>query len=144
MRQLPVYLPDYLMGFTLSGLVLSNRVRRWVAPLSVVFFIYCGYTLGGNDQVVLGSTMYGLAYASIIIGFEHSRIFANQIAELLGKWSYGIYLFHLPLLVIFGLWGVPLTILISAGMYYGFEKQFMTVGNLLIARLMTTKNTIFD
>lgn len=69
------------------------------------------------------------AYLIILANRQDSIITSNRIFQVLGKWSYSIYLWHWPVVVFgyydFKLWalfGIPLSIILGALSYFFVEK----------------------
>jgi peptidoglycan/LPS O-acetylase OafA/YrhL len=104
--------------FTFAGM--KERVRRFSGPAFVVFFsifvVLCLLSLPGLPNpgrasiplTVAGYTIVGLFSAALIgIFITHPasslvrRFFQNPILVAMGKYSYSMYLFHVPVTLIF-------------------------------------------
>lgn len=129
-QQMPYFFVCYMIGVTISGLELSRDARKTAALCGALLFVVAAFWFGPAYGVE-GPTVSGLAYGLIILGFRDSRVFTNKVMMLLGKWSYGIYLFQVPLLALFKVWGIPLTIAVSAASFYLFETPMMKLGDLI-------------
>ena len=94
-----------------------------------------------HDQYVWGYSLINLVFASTLIqikgGYFFSKVFDNPFLHYLGKISYGLYVFHYPLILLikttipdlpFGikmLTALLATIIISALSYELFERRFI-------------------
>jgi len=85
-----VYLTSVLLIFIMLGTVIFNESLSWPGVM----------------------TLIPVAATALIIYFNGDSNLAlnNSAAQSIGKWSYSIYLYHWPLLVLFGLLGYDLTL----------------------------------
>lgn len=143
-----------------AGIADPSRVRRvasdpWALPLFLVAVaLLSTSTLGGpdgwvphsffQDQVRLAaSTLIALVLLAVVVfgpvTAPVSRLMSTRVLTASGRWSYSIYLWHLPLLVILGdeltapegsvadllytlIWALGLTIPLSAATYVWIEQ----------------------
>lgn len=125
-KQLPAWFVCYAIGVWLSG----RRVPKgWALPsvaLCAVVFASSVVLFRGLEDTPFAPLMFGAAYGLVILLFQDSRAFTNRVAHVLGRASYGIYLFQLPLLLAFGVpLGVGLTLALSVASYYLFESRLV-------------------
>jgi len=116
---------DTLMVGALAALVVTdtsslNRVRPWlplVAALSAGYVIAVGFAVKSEalqiyDMVTLGFTAFALTFGSFVLwgyifngsGNALDRLLSNQILTKLGKYSYGLYVYHLPVVYAAKIW----------------------------------------
>lgn len=92
-------LPVLMMGIVCYFVYKDRKVviSKKMSCIIIAFSIYLIYvlTFGGNLQG-LGVTLWGLAFGGIVIALKDSSyiLFDNILFNNLGKYSYGIYLFH--------------------------------------------------
>jgi len=127
---LPGYLPWFGAGMLLAELVVHpptwmHRLaarRRVMAAVAVVSFAVATTPLAGpetlttlepweyNGKIVSGAVMSFALLAPLVLAprTEH-RILASPAALAVGRWSYGIFLWHLAVMsAVFPIFGIPL------------------------------------
>lgn len=128
-----------LFGFTIQSLI-SGGVR--ISSL--------GYPPFMREVYVWGYSLLNIAFALVLVQIRSGRflvaLFENRVLEYLGQISYGLYVFHFPILwatgymwpngtvVENGLTALLLTILVSALSYQFFERRFINLKDELFAR----------
>lgn len=165
MAALLIYAPAYMnstadFGFLrciagfFAGVVACHAHRRWrEAPLPAAGVWEAGAVLGaagfliaagaGPDDVAPLSVAAPVVFAAVILVFAReagslSRLMKGPAFAALGRWSYSIYLIHMPLLIVLGylLWlygdlsGVDMRETVSA---LGREKQLYDFGSPVAA-----------
>lgn len=145
-----------------AGLVDISRGRRlmadpWLLPvLAVVFVVVNTSEWGGkhdfqrlslSEELVRDGCAFALAAVLLVISLFSGprsavvRFFSTRWMQASGRWSYGIYLWHLPLIVLLAedrtfpegpvgivvwlLWVVPLSCLLGAASYAWVEVPTM-------------------
>lgn len=110
---LPCRMDALAVGAALAILVRSSsysRMQKWSTPVCItavgVLVIICGvrHSVDRYDSVIatFGYSVTAVAYGALLLGslrtdswLEH--VFSSRLLRLFGKYSYGLYLYHLPL-----------------------------------------------
>ena len=149
---------EFALGLILARLLNSSWGERLIAPIfSVRLFIFLlaiglnwiaqkvyfdiAVDLGPLYMHVFYKTLLALSFAAAILffcSFEFKGLIRKALAPLyyLGTISYGIYLWHMPILISLNrVYGVPptyflmialvLTIIFASGSWYFFEKPII-------------------
>jgi peptidoglycan/LPS O-acetylase OafA/YrhL len=112
------------------GLVRLPRAAAVVASLVAVAMIAVLRTTDASTYPV-AIPLFALAAAVLILGvLDHPAHFPARALRLpvlrgLGKISYGLYLWHYPLIAYFGVRGIPVAILAAAVSYRFVEQPFL-------------------
>lgn len=120
--------------------ILIGYVTQYLATGSIDLFTL-GYSYALHDQYIWGYSLINLVFAKVIAQFKDGKffpvLFDSSILRYLGKISYGLYVFHLPILALVAyvnpslsargvaLVSFGLTILVGALSYELFEKRFL-------------------
>jgi len=135
---------------------LFTKKVMWMGITALVILM-AGYTcIEGKDprspfSATVGYTAFAFLFASILYtvvinpGSMASRILKNSFLRFTGKISYGIYVFHVPVIIIarskispilqewhlpenllLGIISILITYAISIGSYYYYESYFLT------------------
>lgn len=113
---------ELLIGALLAILLMNDSLREKIRKYSVpvfLFFLSCFLAMvftapitsrpehGYLPITVIGYTVIGLFTAGLIAAFATHpetalirRLFQNRLLEFFGKYSYSMYLFHMPLVLI--------------------------------------------
>ncbi|CAM3173825.1 Peptidoglycan/LPS O-acetylase OafA/YrhL [Prescottella defluvii] len=124
---LPGYMPWFAAGMLLAELAmvsgtwvhrLSQR-RGWMAAIAVVAFGLSTTWLAGPEglvrpepwqyatKIVLGAVMSFALLAPLVLGEHRHRILASPVALAVGRWSYGLFIWHLAVLsIVFPMFGI--------------------------------------
>lgn len=125
---LPGYLPWFGVGMLLAELVtiggtwvhrLAAR-RGLMAAIAIGAFVLAATPLGGpaelttlepweyNSKILLGAVMSAALLAPLVLApRDHHRILASTTALAVGRWSYGIFIWHLAVLsIVFPVFGI--------------------------------------
>ncbi|WP_280195077.1 acyltransferase family protein [Nocardia farcinica] len=126
---LPGYLPWFAGGMLLAELAdqspAGSRVRRWggsralMWPLALVAFLLAATDLAGPAGLTraepwqyavkmgLGAVIGGCLIAPLVLGDRPHRWLESPPAATIGRWSYGIFLWHLAVLsIVFPVFGI--------------------------------------
>ncbi|MEV6277258.1 acyltransferase [Nocardia sp. NPDC051832] len=128
---LPAYLPWFAAGMVLAELVdirLSSGPARWVRVLgnqplmwaiALAAFLFSATNLGGPAgltraepwqyaaKMALGMIIGFTLLAPLVLGERRHRWLESRVAATLGRWSYGIFLWHLAVLsIVFPVFGI--------------------------------------
>jgi peptidoglycan/LPS O-acetylase OafA/YrhL len=148
--------PDTRSGSIVIGsllaLVFTSRARRrlrvstrWVEPLAVILFVGFIFLSFGRNQYAGPLTVYAVCCAVLIVrattdGSPLRRLLRARPLVFLGRISYSLYLWHLPILVGLGVdgdgrfaYGSPIRKLVAIGLalvaatcsYYFVELPFL-------------------
>ncbi|WP_428029289.1 acyltransferase family protein [Ancylobacter sp.] len=142
-----------IAGF-FAGVVACHAHRRWrevtlpgagaweagAVLLAGLFFVAAG---DGPDRVAPWSVMAPVVFALVILVFAReagslSRLMKAPVLAVLGRWSYSIYLLHMPLLIVLGyfLWlygdvnGIDMRPAVEV---LGSEKRLYDLGSPILA-----------
>jgi len=145
-----------IAGATLAAIMLKwnqlgkprndlTRLAPWVGAGSLILLLIVSTSLTSLNPWQVG-VVGVIATVGILWGIstaENSRVFTpltTRSARSLGNWSYSIYLWHWPVIVLGGLigiipefWGyrVPLVFVLTIGLaaatYHFFEKPFLNI-----------------
>lgn len=130
-----------------AGLASLARPARWIGPLSaaglvgmILLMFKLGYRQGighSPGYVFCGTALLSLMFGSILVvaalaekGTVANRIFAHPILRTYGKYSYAVYLFHLPIIV----WTYN----------YLFDPLSLRAGGTLLAGLLVFYTVTFS
>ena len=122
--QMPAFLVCYLFGIWAA----QANLRAGDKALAIFWWAVCALTVGSGPVEPL---LYGSAFALVLVEFQDARFFSNKVSYYLGKISYGVYIVQVPLLVLFGFWGIPLTLGLAALSYHYFESPLINLGRKL-------------
>ncbi|MEU5842186.1 acyltransferase [Rhodococcus sp. NPDC047139] len=147
---LPGFLPWFAAGMILAELATGPEIwvhrlaRRRVAmgTVAVVAFAAAATPLGGSEtltdlapaeyfaKIALGAIMsFALLAPLTLAPRENHRILASPVALAIGRWSYGLFIWHLAVLsIIFPVFGIPA----FAG-HFWFVLAVTTVLSLAVA-----------
>nr|WP_231496653.1 acyltransferase [Rhodococcus sp. UNC363MFTsu5.1] len=125
---LPGYLPWFAAGMVLAELALlvdspAHRLARrrgWMAVIAVVAFALSCTDLAGPEgltraepwqysvKIALGAVLAFALLAPLVLGDTvRHRILASPFALAVGRWSYGVFIWHLAVLsIIFPVFGI--------------------------------------
>ncbi|MFC9893473.1 acyltransferase family protein [Nocardia sp. NPDC127579] len=128
---LPAYLPWFAGGMVLAELVdirLTAGPARWVRVLgnqalmwaiALVAFLFSTTDLGGPAgltraepwqyavKMALGMIIGFALLAPLVVGERRHRWLESRVAATVGRWSYGIFLWHLAVLsIVFPVFGI--------------------------------------
>ncbi|WP_194816421.1 acyltransferase [Nocardia sp. XZ_19_385] len=128
---LPAYLPWFAAGMVLAELVdirLSSPTARWARILgkqplmwaiALAAFLFSATDLGGPAgltraepwqyvaKMVLGTIIGFTLLAPLVLGERRHRWLESRVAATIGRWSYGIFLWHLAVLsIVFPVFGI--------------------------------------
>jgi peptidoglycan/LPS O-acetylase OafA/YrhL len=138
--------PWFLLGVATYGVWRARRFRigAWVYPLAL--FPFCGM-VSLLEYLHLPSWILGCAFAFLLPHFDQLSGSVTRVAHLVAKYSYGIYLAHVPILwfaftklhgmslvVQVGV-GVSLLVAIPVALYHWIEEPMIKVGVRLSDRL---------
>lgn len=119
-------MPDYLVCYAFGMWAAEGGFK----DKGMALFFWLAVSLGLSEFNIT-PLFYGAAYALVLLAFQDSRAFTNRIVYYLGKISYGVYIYQLPLLLVFGIWGGPLTLLVAAVSFKYFESPLVAYGRRL-------------
>ncbi len=135
----------FSLGIMLWYVPTLRRIDWLYTGFLVMVFLAFGWTSAGE-------ILANLALAAIILQFGLPRV-ANPVVNKLPDFSYGIYLWHYPLmqailvaypdispLALFGL-ALPPTLLISAISWYCIERPSLRLKNLRIPEIMPAQRS---
>lgn len=91
-RQFPGQLPYFAFGCLLAA---TPRLMKWLPFVSIVGFIMMTYS--GSYSYFIGLTIEPITYGAVTILFCMLKPFKLNIGKI-GDLSYGIYLFHFPII----------------------------------------------
>jgi peptidoglycan/LPS O-acetylase OafA/YrhL len=127
-----------LLGCLLAYWVRTRRsLPRWAAPVAWAVLVGCSLASRGAFSILALPTLVPLASCALIVWCMSPRAaMTNPAARWLGQRSYGIYLFHYPLLMIVTpIYGVPVwvtlpaALLVSEVSYRFVEQPFLRRGH---------------
>lgn len=146
------YLPCFLCGVLCFSLRQRVRLPQWSSGgwLVALPALFTGYALL-HWRVDKPSAVLGWGFAVVlslaILGFEDSRLpILNRLAQWVARYSYGLYLLHVPVLwLVFHRWGLqslPLSLLVYLGLsmtaavlaYHLIEAPMVALGQRLTQR----------
>lgn len=122
-------------AFLLGMLMYSARHRLPLLPIVAVFALPIWYWMGSSP---LAETFLNLGLASILFWLAFSKLGGLPTFANIPDWSYGIYIWHYPVMQTLWhfdlartplglfLWSVPLTFLISALSWHFVEKPALS------------------
>nr|WP_242676785.1 acyltransferase [Rhodococcus sp. ABRD24] len=124
---LPGYLPWFAAGMLLAELAMGggtwvhrlSQHRMWMAAIAVVTFGLSTTWLAGPEglvrpepwqyatKIVLGAVMSFALLAPLVLAGHRHRILAGPVALAVGRWSYGLFIWHLAVLsIVFPMFGI--------------------------------------
>jgi peptidoglycan/LPS O-acetylase OafA/YrhL len=124
------------MGAAIALLMRSSRksiLQQWAIPgltISAILFVMLALHCYSADQYNATITVWGISLVAVfygcllVISLRHERIFALPVLRMFGKYSYGMYLFHAPLM--------PLLELLKPTLHFAYVPFCLAV-NLAIA-----------
>jgi peptidoglycan/LPS O-acetylase OafA/YrhL len=127
---------DPLLIGCLAGVAFSYGLVRRIplAAIALAPVVYLAITLGAVDRTLngLGITIFSTAAAVILLELVlqprwwFSRVIDRAPVRYMGRISYGLYLWHWPIIVLVG-WevGVPIAIAVAALSYRYVETPFL-------------------
>jgi peptidoglycan/LPS O-acetylase OafA/YrhL len=162
--QYPSYLANFALGATLANFYVYDEARAARRHASSIPLLACIGVLaatqywtgmayaGSNYRVLLPGELFPVEYAALIyaaitspLGSVVNRAFVNPAASYLGRVSYSMYTWHLPVeevLFTFGLpwleWGclsLAAVVGVATASFYLVERPFLR----LRARFLSTK-----
>lgn len=100
-----------------AGLKSLVKMARWVGPASGVLVLaiiigmqMLGYRRGIGQSpgyIMFGTALFALLFGSVLVlaasaekGTFFNRLFTNPVLTIYGKYSYAVYLLHLPIMVL--------------------------------------------
>ncbi|HRE01999.1 MAG TPA: hypothetical protein PLV68_11920, partial [Ilumatobacteraceae bacterium] len=112
-----------------------RRIATWLSPLAVGVLVVAVIWLDGSSLASFRgqfqvTSLAGAALICAVTGFGNSllrTVLSNAILVSVGKWSYGIYLFHWPLLLVLNEryelagWGLA-TVVVFASTAFAFAS----------------------
>ena len=127
-KQLPSFLGDYAIG---TWLALDNVKISKPAAAGALFFVSWIYTSSNDHPFSMVSLAFcwGLVLAAYAPG---SRFFSSKPMQLIGSWSYAIYILQWPFLVYFGPYiGTLATFAAAGAAHYFLEAPMISLGHRL-------------
>jgi peptidoglycan/LPS O-acetylase OafA/YrhL len=121
----------YAYGF--EGQARTAAVLRRLEPvaIAVALVVVIGFSSHTRELYLGPMTLFSLACGLVILSVVASpssitsRALGNPGIRYVGRISYGIYLWHLPLVVAFGAWGAPASLVIAGLSYRYVETPFL-------------------
>ena len=113
--QFPVLIAGIMLYFLFRSRILEKISKPKAFSYVLLIFsmvMIAGQTFGGNSLFLISSeTLFGLWFFLIAIGQKICPLVwtDNKLWEILGKYSYPIYLFHFLILSIYDKMGIPST-----------------------------------
>jgi peptidoglycan/LPS O-acetylase OafA/YrhL len=109
----------------------------------------------GVFQFFWGYSIWNLTFAMMLCALRSNQflpsIFNNSVLRSLGKISYGLYVFHFPILGLLKFYGLPsgvfwvvglaTTIAVSYLSYTVYEKRFLKLKDLIFPKDPSLQNT---
>lgn len=147
--------PNVFLGITLLGMLLCNMIdaiqnkpkvkRIFVHPVGVAGCLLLGVVLCQNYQnmpVNFLFTMYGISFLFVFIAIYFCRPIQKLLSvpplPVLGKWSFGIYLFHVfAYKIIAYLSYVPLRKIMPANICWGMLIVVFFAATVMMSWLYT-------
>lgn len=159
--QYPSYIGHFALGATLANFFVNKKARagdRFRTPLplllSVVMVLGTQFWVGAtysafHDKMALPGMLFAFEYTALLyasitspVGSIFRTALTNRVASTLGKLSFSLYAWHLPieeLLLRLRLptpeWAfvsVTVVLLVSAGSYLGVERPFLSLRTRLL------------
>lgn len=124
---LPGYIPWFAAGMLLAELAMVGGTwvhrlaerRVWMAVIAVVAFGLSTTWLAGPEglvraepwqyatKIALGAVMSFALLAPLVLAGHRHRILASPVALAVGRWSYGLFIWHLAVLtIVFPMFGI--------------------------------------
>lgn len=145
-RALLGYAPWFFMGVAAYFRRPKRQLPFWLFPICLFAVVGAEVAIGRivDYRAAWLEWLVGVAFSLALPMFQELPLrFFNKMFSLIAKYSYGIYLSHVPILwfVVDGMagksilpriaLGVILTITMPALLYYGIEKPFIRLGSRL-------------
>ena len=129
----------------------KDRLQAWAIPgfsvcsACLLLLLWMRHTVDAEDSVIrtIGFSMIALTYgAFLVVSVAHPRICSMAILRRFGKYSYGMYLFHLPLIGVLAplqpvlRWGyvpvcVSVNLAVAAVSFHLFEQPDLATETIL-------------
>jgi peptidoglycan/LPS O-acetylase OafA/YrhL len=128
-RQLPSFLVCYAIGTWLA----LEKPRQLSKPMAVFLLVCAAYIYGPDSGALFTDLTFGAAWGLLILAFAgRSRFFSSRPMQLVGKWSYAIYILQWPFLVAFGvITGTVITFAAAGIAHYAVERPLIGLGRRL-------------
>ena len=140
---------------TIGLLYFSILLGYWIQYVSTrhIDFLSFGYPFTG-DTPILGYSIVNFVFAKMIIQIKNGKFFPllmdNPLFNYIGKISYGLYIFHEPIILLVtsisssllriqaALISILLTICISSIVYELYEKKFLKLKDKYFPKTLLT------
>lgn len=155
LNQIMLFAGGVLIGYIFSGKQINNIYGIGLLIISVLAFVFYpvdgdqGKLIAGINRMAFTFISFGLTISFLIIRLKPVMGFSFILSKL-GEISYSVYLLH-PIvynilqkyghvnnksnLMISGICG---TLFVSVIVYYFYEKKFMQLGQIVVARIKST------
>jgi peptidoglycan/LPS O-acetylase OafA/YrhL len=145
---LPCRMDSLALGASLAVLVRSpwyGLWQKWAAPGLItaigVLLIICEtrHSVDRYDPVIatIGYSVIAIAYGALLLGSLRERgwlehVFSSRLLRLFGKYSYGLYLYHLPLAAVLN----PLKVYLIAETHSFLTGRAIYLASAFVINLM--------
>lgn len=119
-------MPTYFVAYSVGMYIASKKALRIPRILPIVIWFVTAMIYAGALLDPLQTIWYSIAFGLLVPAVKESKFFSNVVLYQIGKISYGIYIFQLPLIHIFGIvLGTIATFVLSFISYHLFEKRLV-------------------